>query len=93
MSATPMPPITRYTGVMDWLTTVDHKKIGMMYFWFVVISALIGGAMAGLIRVQLAMPGATVEAMEAAVRSGGTSPACSPTATACSAIAIATTRW
>jgi len=36
----PMPPIKRYTGVMDWLTTVDHKKIGLMYFWFVVFSAL-----------------------------------------------------
>ena len=21
------------TGVMSWLTTVDHKKVGIMYFW------------------------------------------------------------
>lgn len=68
----PMPPITRYTGVLDWLTTVDHKKIGLMYFWFVIVSALIGGAMAGAIRVQLAMPGATVESLQAAALNGTT---------------------
>jgi cytochrome c oxidase subunit 1 len=67
-----MPEIKRYTGLMDWLTTVDHKKIGLMYFWFVVISAIVGGAMAGLIRVQLAMPGASVEALQAAALSSTT---------------------
>mgnify|MGYP001603669817 CR=1 FL=1 len=70
--AEPMPEIKRYTGLMDWLTTVDHKKIGLMYFWFVIISAIIGGAMAGLIRVQLAMPGATVEALQRAAQNGTT---------------------
>jgi cytochrome c oxidase subunit 1 len=62
----PLPLVKRYTGVMDWLTTVDHKKIGMMYFWFVVVMGLIGGAFAGAIRFQLAMPAATVEAIQAA---------------------------
>ncbi len=67
MSSTPdLPLVRRYTGVMDWLTTVDHKKIGLMYFWFVVVMGLVGGAFAGLIRFQLAMPGATVEAIQAA---------------------------
>ena len=70
MSDSPMPPIKRYTGVMDWLTTVDHKKIGLMYFWLVIFSALVGGAMAGAIRVQLAMPGATVEALQQAALTG-----------------------
>ena len=31
-AAAVMPPIPlkRYAGLMDWLTTVDHKKIGLM---------------------------------------------------------------
>ncbi len=66
----PMPEIKRYTGVMDWLTTVDHKKIGLMYFWFVVTMAIVGGALAGAIRFQLATPGAVLEAVSAAQLNG-----------------------
>ena len=70
----PMPEIKRYTGVMDWLTTVDHKKIGLMYFWFVVTMAIVGGALAGGIRFQLAMPGAVLEALSAAQLNGTAAP-------------------
>src|SRR3954465_13199499 len=66
----PQLEIKRYTGIMDWLTTVDHKKIGLMYFWFVVIMGMIGGAMGGAIRIQLATPGAVWEAVNAAHISG-----------------------
>ena len=64
------PPIVRYSGLMDYLTTIDHKKIGLMYFWFVVINGMIGGAFAGLIRIQLATPGAVWEAVQAAHLNG-----------------------
>jgi cytochrome c oxidase subunit 1 len=64
----------RYTGVMDWLTTVDHKKIGMMYIWFVLIMAILGGALAGAIRVQLATPGAVWESVQAAQLAGTAMP-------------------
>ena len=23
----------RYTGILEWATTVDHKKIGVLYLW------------------------------------------------------------
>lgn len=69
MTAATMP-IKRYTGVMDWLTTVDHKKIGLMYIWLVLIMALVGGALAGAIRVQLATPGAVWDAVQAASLAG-----------------------
>ena len=69
-AATPQPQFKRYTGVMDWLTTVDHKKIGLMYFWLVLLMGLFGGALAGLIRVQLATPGAVWEAVQAAQLAG-----------------------
>ncbi|MBA3684339.1 MAG: cbb3-type cytochrome c oxidase subunit I [Planctomycetes bacterium] len=62
--AHPMPQIKRYTGLMDYLTTVDHKKIGLMYFWFTLFMGIVGGALAGLIRVHLATPGSMIEAIQ-----------------------------
>ena len=44
------------TRVMSWLSTGDHKKIGIMYLWLALFMALIGGGMAGMIRGQLATP-------------------------------------
>ena len=40
----------------SWLTTVDHKRIGILYIWTALIFFLIGGVMALLIRTQLATP-------------------------------------
>src|SRR5271163_1772234 len=42
--------------VYDWVTTVDHKKIGIMYIVYALIFLLIAGVMAILIRIQLAVP-------------------------------------
>ena len=39
--------------IMSWITTTDHKKIGIMYLWASFIFFLIGGAMAMVIRAQL----------------------------------------
>ncbi len=46
----------RYTGLMDWLTTVDHKKIGILYLIAGGIFFLLGGLEAILIRIQLLYP-------------------------------------
>jgi len=43
-------------GVLGWLSTVDHKKIGIMYMVTTFFFFLIGGIMALLIRIQLAEP-------------------------------------
>lgn len=43
-------------GIWDWLTTVDHKKIGVMYALAGLLFFLIGGIEAMLIRIQLAVP-------------------------------------
>ena len=48
------------TGLGSWLTTVDHKKIGIMYGISAFVFFLIGGIEALLIRVQLASPEATL---------------------------------
>ena len=44
------------TGIVNWLTTVDHKKIGIMYGAAALFFLLIGGIAALLIRLQLAVP-------------------------------------
>lgn len=46
----------RYRGLMDWLTTVDHKKIGILYLIAGAFFFGIGGIEAILIRVQLMQP-------------------------------------
>ena len=43
--------------VYEWLTTTDHKKIGIMYITSAYIFFLIGGLMALAIRTELAAPG------------------------------------
>ena len=46
----------RHFGILDWLTTVDHKRIGMMYGAIAMVCFLIGGVEALGIRLQLAKP-------------------------------------
>jgi len=41
---------------MDWLTTVDHKKIGILYGLSGLFYLLVGGLEALLFRIQLAVP-------------------------------------
>ncbi|WP_213585678.1 cytochrome c oxidase subunit I [Paenibacillus sp. J2TS4] len=41
---------------MDWITTIDHKKIGILYFLAGGMFFLIGGLEALLIRIQLLYP-------------------------------------
>lgn len=43
-------------GLLSWLTTVDHKRIGILYILGAGLFALIGGLEALLIRTQLAVP-------------------------------------
>ncbi|GGA73966.1 cytochrome c oxidase subunit 1 [Edaphobacter acidisoli] len=42
--------------IYDWVTTVDHKKIGIMYIVYALIFLVIGGVEAILMRIQLAVP-------------------------------------
>lgn len=44
------------TGWRSWVTTVDHKRIGIMYGAAALFFFIIGGAEAMLIRLQLARP-------------------------------------
>ena len=53
-------PKSGATGWKSWLTTVDHKKIGIMYGAAAILFFVIGGVEALLIRVQLWAPRGTL---------------------------------
>jgi cytochrome c oxidase subunit I len=42
--------------VYEWISTVDHKKIGIMYVTYALIFLVVGGFEAVLMRIQLAVP-------------------------------------
>jgi cytochrome c oxidase subunit 1 len=46
--------------VTSWLTTVDHKRIGIMYIWTALVFFAIAGVFAMLIRTQLATPNESI---------------------------------
>jgi cytochrome c oxidase subunit I+III len=47
-------------GVLGWLTTTDHKRIGLLYFWTTLVFFGAGGVEALLMRTQLATANNTV---------------------------------
>ena len=56
MLALPLPRPTHPTGIWGWITTIDHKRIGILYGVTAFILFLTGGIEALLMRVQLAAP-------------------------------------
>src|SRR5262249_45115863 len=49
-------PLTFWGTIASWLTTVDHKRIGILYGSSAFIFFLIGGTEALIMRLQLARP-------------------------------------
>jgi len=50
------PAIAEPSGLWSWITTVDHKRIGIYYLLLGMFYFLVGGVEAMMIRVQLASP-------------------------------------
>jgi len=51
-----IPRPTSYAGIWGWMTTVDHKRIGVLYGMTALTLMLVAGIEAGVIRMQLATP-------------------------------------
>lgn len=49
--------INHSQGIKSWLLTLDHKRIGLMYFWTIMVFFLLGGIFALGIRLELFNPG------------------------------------
>jgi cytochrome c oxidase subunit 1 len=63
------PAVRRVTAperhdLLAWLTTTDHKRIGILYMGASAFFLLVAGLLAMLIRTQLARPGATILASQ-----------------------------
>ena len=56
----PAAPRPRSARVLDWLTTTDHKKIGIMYIVNSLVFFAFAGTLAMFMRTQLMQPGNTV---------------------------------
>jgi len=52
--------LTATRGIGSWLTTVDHKRIGLMYLFMVCLAFLAGGIFALLVRLELFTRGKTI---------------------------------
>src|SRR5215813_2315886 len=42
--------------IHDWVTTVDHKRLGIMYIGYALLLLVVGGIEAGILRIQLIHP-------------------------------------
>ncbi len=52
--------LTHERTVRSWLTTTDHKRIGVLFFGGVSLSLLLGGLFALLVRIEHLTPGPTI---------------------------------
>jgi cytochrome c oxidase subunit 1 len=52
--------LTASRGVLSWLFTLDHKRIGVMYLVAILSSFFLGGVFALLLRTELLTPARTI---------------------------------
>jgi len=52
--------LNQTAGIWSWLTTVDHKRIGIMYLVSVLVGFTLGGIFALLVRLELLTPKRTI---------------------------------
>src|SRR5579863_2325487 len=58
IALTPVHDASRPIGTTlhDWVVTVDHKKLGILYIFYSLIFLVIGGIEATIMRIQLIVP-------------------------------------
>ena len=56
--------LSKENGLLSWLLTGDHKRIAMLYLISITFFFFIGGALAGLIRLELLTPQADLMAAD-----------------------------
>ncbi len=50
----------RHKGILSWLLSTDHKKIGLMYFYSITVFFFVGVILGLLMRLELIAPGKTI---------------------------------
>lgn len=51
---------TKYKGLLAWLTSTDHKRIGLMYLYSIGFFFFVGAIIGLLMRIELISPGETI---------------------------------
>ncbi|MCA1685471.1 MAG: cbb3-type cytochrome c oxidase subunit I, partial [Planctomycetia bacterium] len=52
--------LTSDYGILSWLLTTDHKRIGLLYMVSITFFFFVGGAAATLMRLELMTPGGDI---------------------------------
>src|SRR5512142_2641311 len=52
--------LTHEPGILSWIFTLDHKRIGILYLCSVLTAFLLGGVFALVVRTELLTPGKTI---------------------------------
>jgi cytochrome c oxidase subunit 1 len=52
----PSLSVSNDQGILQWISSVDHKQIGIMYLWLSVLFLVVAGIEILLVRLQLAIP-------------------------------------
>ncbi len=55
-----LEPQGKRTGLLDWLTSTDHKRIGLMYMYTILTFFFVGVVLGLTMRVELFRPGETI---------------------------------
>jgi len=50
----------KHTGILSWLLTKDHKRIGLMYMMAIMTFFVVGMIIGLLMRLELISPGRTI---------------------------------
>jgi len=46
----------KYTGIRSWIFTLDHKRIGLLYMYAIMVLFFVGAIMGLLMRIELIKP-------------------------------------
>jgi len=50
----------KYKGIFAWIFTLDHKRIGLLYLYAIMVLFFVGALMGLLMRIELIAPGETI---------------------------------
>lgn len=50
----------KYKGILSWLLTTDHKKIGLLYLYSIIVFFFVAAILGVLMRIELIAPGQTI---------------------------------
>jgi cytochrome c oxidase subunit I len=54
-----LDPYPGRSGILSWIFSTDHKRIGMLYLWSILIMFAVGVVLGVLMRLELIAPGRT----------------------------------